>query len=332
MNTLHVNRYALGIVAIVILAGCGSQVPAIGMTGAGFASPAHGKSWMLPEAKSEDLIYVSDGYTVSVLKYPQGKLVGAITNLEFPGGMCSNTKGDVFITLGRDREIVEYTHGGTSSMATLQDDEYEPNGCAVDGASGNLAVANFQGFYTSAGNVAIYQNAQGTPTFYSAPNIENFNFCTYDTSGNLFADGSDKGPMGLAEMGKGSGAFSAITLSDESLFNPGNLQWDGKYLALASSQTPKGPLPVNRVQVAGSIGTIVGKTNLRTSTKRNRNSYQPVQYWIQGHVILGQNGLNGHGLGLWRYPSGGKPIEVLKPPSDVLGVTVSLAQSPSHRK
>jgi hypothetical protein len=129
--------------------------------------------------------------------------------------------------------------------------------------------------------------------------------------------------MGLAEMSEGSGVFSAITLSGKSLSNPGSLQWDGKYLALASSETRKGPLPVYRVQVTGSVGTVVGETKLRS--RRDSNSYQSVQYWIQGNIILGQN--ERVGLGLWHYPSGGKPTDVVSPPKRVQGVTVSLAQS-----
>ena len=40
-------------------------------------------------------------------------------------------------------QMVEYAHGGTSSIATLGDPSEYPEGCAVDPATGNLAVANF---------------------------------------------------------------------------------------------------------------------------------------------------------------------------------------------
>ena len=50
----------LCMVAIAILAGCGSQVAPTGGTSTGAASATHGKSWMLPEAKSENLLYVSN--------------------------------------------------------------------------------------------------------------------------------------------------------------------------------------------------------------------------------------------------------------------------------
>jgi hypothetical protein len=314
----------LCIVAVVILAGCGSHIAPTGMTGAGFASPAtHGKSWMLPGTYSgSDLLYVSNGYIVYVFTYPQTELVGELTGLDAPEGMCSDSNGDVFISTFWGKQIVEYSHGGTSPIATLDDGDYDPNECAVDSVSGNLAVANSQSGPGGAGSIAIYAKAQGDPTFYTAANIYSYNFCSYDSNGNLFADGWNHGTMGLAEMPEGSGAFGAVSLN-KSLY-PDSLQWDGKYLALASPLTRKGPLPIYRVQVTGSVGTIVGESKLWNS-RRDRNSYQPVQYWIQGNIILGQN--ERVGLGLWRYPSGGKPTGVVKPPKGVLGVTVSLAQS-----
>ncbi|MGA8796317.1 MAG: hypothetical protein WB526_04520 [Candidatus Cybelea sp.] len=56
-----------------------------------------GKSWMLAEAKHEDLLYASVtgcGGTC-VYSYPNGKLVGT---LDVDGGLlCSDGSGDVFV-------------------------------------------------------------------------------------------------------------------------------------------------------------------------------------------------------------------------------------------
>jgi hypothetical protein len=77
MKRFGLGTYALsGCVAVALLAGCGgSQLP----TGAPGAMPQtsalamhadRGKSWMLPEAKSEDLLYVSNLQNVKVYSYP----------------------------------------------------------------------------------------------------------------------------------------------------------------------------------------------------------------------------------------------------------------------
>ena len=53
---------------------------------------------MAPEAKSEDLLYISDYYGVHVFSYPKGLHVGDIYGFASPAGLCSNKKGDVFVT------------------------------------------------------------------------------------------------------------------------------------------------------------------------------------------------------------------------------------------
>src|SRR5580658_4939 len=97
------NRYALGVIAALALAGCGSQVAPTGMTGA--ASASFGKSWMRSEAKGEDLMYVSPGAPICgatgtcVYSYPEGKLVGEVS-ASTEQGLCSDSQGDVFIPSG----------------------------------------------------------------------------------------------------------------------------------------------------------------------------------------------------------------------------------------
>jgi hypothetical protein len=80
--------FTLGIAAATF-AGCGASQPPIGAPGAipqQSAIAAHaerGKSWMLPEAKTEDLLYVSsnDQGAVYVYTYPEGKIVGTLSGL-----------------------------------------------------------------------------------------------------------------------------------------------------------------------------------------------------------------------------------------------------------
>jgi hypothetical protein len=93
------SGYAGLVVAIFLIAGCGSLGPQATIPRA--ASPAlrqvgqHSKSWMLPEAKSKDLLYLSDntGDQVYVFSYPSDKLVGTLTGFGSPVGACVDKRG-----------------------------------------------------------------------------------------------------------------------------------------------------------------------------------------------------------------------------------------------
>jgi hypothetical protein len=107
-------------------------------------------SWMLPEATSENLLYVSSssGFSgiVRVYSYPHGRRVGALTSLTYAGGECVDSAGDVFIVefsgpSSAGSTVYEYAHGGSTPIATLADPG-SGFGCAVDPTTGNLAVAN----------------------------------------------------------------------------------------------------------------------------------------------------------------------------------------------
>lgn len=84
MNALRLNRHKLTAITIsALLAVCGSGTQnamhaAVVPQSAPTSYAAHGTSWMLPEAKGDDLLYVTSFVSsyVSVFSYPEGKLVG----------------------------------------------------------------------------------------------------------------------------------------------------------------------------------------------------------------------------------------------------------------
>ena len=101
-------------VAVSMLAGCGGPQPLIGNSGAmpqGRAittRPDVGRSWMKPEAKSEDLLYIGAvGRNASyVFTYPRFKLVGM---LDSGGGKpCTDSNGNVSIPSFAPSENVEF--------------------------------------------------------------------------------------------------------------------------------------------------------------------------------------------------------------------------------
>jgi YD repeat-containing protein len=273
---------------------------------------------MLPEAKSDNLLYVADGLTpdgyVHVYSYPKGKRVGQITGLSAPYGDCADKAGNVWVITNLPPEAVEYAHGGTTPIATLS----VPAGsyafaCAVDPTTGNLAV-------TQDGGVSIYVDAQGTPTTYTdwAEPMR----CTYDDSGNLFANTSDE----LTELPSGSGAFVIVNFSKNET-GLSNVLWDGKYLAVEGrpGAGKKGaPAPVYRVSVSGNTATIIHTLTLEVP----RQTPDITGSWIADHLIA-QPVDRGKHVAIWAYPEGGNPLTLIPMTGrDVRGTvaaTVSLA-------
>lgn len=326
MFRLASTRYASSIVAAVAsLAACGG-LPPIGAPGAMPQSRAiatlaeRGGSWMLPEAKSDDLLYVSasgSSSQVLVLSFPKGNLVGSLAGFTVPMGECVDHSGDVFVTDAGSDTVTEYAHGGQSPIATLSDPD-EPYGCSVDATTGNLAVTNLR-------NVAIYPDAQGSPTSYSDPNIGEYEFCAYDKNGNLYVDGTT---TDVAVLPKGGDSFTDISFNG-AIAGPGSMQWVNGGLVIVDAGAPwRTPTPVDRVTVSGSKGVVVGTTYLKS---RYGAVAAYVQYWIQGRNIVGPERAPGDEhrfLGFWPYPLGKMPSQTLRHlnSGDLWGTVVSVAK------
>ena len=131
--------------------------------------PDHQPSWMSPDAKEQQLLYVSDQKTddVYVYSYPTGKLVGTLTGFAAPYGQCTDKSGNVFITQFDASDVTEYAHGGTNPIKTLDTAGEYPVGCSVDPKTGNLAVAKFISD-NYPGGIFVLAHATGTPTEYQA--------------------------------------------------------------------------------------------------------------------------------------------------------------------
>jgi len=259
-------------------------------TSATAAHASRGKSWMLPEAKNTDLIYAVNGCGgTCVLSYPEGKLVGALTGVQGLAA-CSDSKGNVFIS--EQTDVVEYAHGGTSPIATYNTAYNPPSGCSVDPESGNLAVV-------TGGYVAVFPAGSKNPTSYDT--MLNAQYCGYDNDGNLFVDGFDGQSVGLSELPKGSDGFEMLSF-EQNYGDPGQIQWDGKYLSYESQG--KGKPTILQFTVSGSSTKIVGQTLLKKVPNSLRLS------WIyEGSVVApySVNGAHATLIGIWKYPKGGAP-------------------------
>jgi hypothetical protein len=355
MRIWDYSRSAFGTcAAAAMLAGCGGSHPSIGMPGAMPQTTALQSestqrddrgSWMLPEAKEHDLLYLASPNLgeVFVYTYPEGKPTGTLTGLFGAAGECVDAKGNVFVTSRTSGStsgiIYEYAHGGTNPIATL-DDPGIALGCAVDTTTGNLAISNGadasnpNGPYY--GDVAIYKGAKGNPTMYYGSAV-NFYLCGYDSSGNLYisGDGPAAGEVGLFRLESGSGDFQEITVN-KTLYNADeffpSVQWDGAHMTVSSDPRNKrgknqGWLDVYRLSIVGSSGKVIGTTRLVEPKKK---SHYTGQIWIYRRTVvgIGYDHLFSFSpeASLWRYPEGGLPRQQIAIQQDLVwGVTVSPA-------
>ncbi|MGC1334375.1 MAG: hypothetical protein WA812_03245 [Candidatus Cybelea sp.] len=273
----------------------------------------HTQSWMAPDAKKADLLYLTDegADDVYVYSWPRGELKGTLTGFDAPNGECVDKAGDVFVANEDESQILEYAHGGTSPIETLSDPGQYPVGCSVDPTTGNLAVTNIDTPKGGPGNVAIYTDALGSPTTYTAPYFYYYFFCGYDNDGNLYVDGTDTGSsFEFAELLSGSSSFETIMLNQGIDF-PGGVQWDGKYVAVGDQEEPY----IYEFTISGSSGTKVGSTQLDDTN-------DVAQFWKQGRKVVAPDFLNNE-VQFFKYPAGGMATKTIPDISTPIGSVVS---------
>ena len=336
MNNVRLTALLTSCVTIALLAGCGESQSPIGTPGATAQSRTiathadRGTSWMLPEAKTAALLYVSRGFTrsVDVFTFPRGKQVGSLTGFGAPTGLCSDDQGNVFVVDNSAQQIVEYAHGGDTPIDTLQDSPNDPNGCAVDPLTHNLAVAGGNANNSqSEATITIFVNSQGTGTAYSDNSLRAFFYCTYDSDGNVFTVppfGRDEAGT-LVELPNAGSSLTSVAVDHK--FNIGlhPLQWDGTYLAV-EDRKKKGTTILYRIKVSGSTGTVVSVRDFPRA-KGMHPRLNP-EFWIYAQRVVAPETYNTR-LGIWPYPRLGNQegaIKIKPGGGFVFGDTVSVAR------
>ena len=307
-----------------MLAACGGIAQAPVSTGNPISSPG--------STSGGNLLYVSNWSQgkISFYTYPGDVLVGTIADSQTPLGLCSDASGNVWVTnFGASyNQLVEYSHGGTTPIATLNDPGQSPRGCSVDPTTGSLAVVN-----TSPSGVVVFpKGTTGAPQSYKLKLIYPF-ACAYDGAGDLFVDGyilhsSDR--FALEVLPAGGPQFERIKLENP-VGLPGNIQWDGSDLAVGNYEDPT---TIYRLKVSHKFkdakleGTV-------TLSGPSQESAEGVQFWIGGGTLVMPFGARTHRyvnqLGLWNYPYGGQPVAEWGGfgTAELYGVTVS---APPSRK
>jgi DNA-binding beta-propeller fold protein YncE len=254
-------------------------------------------SWISPAAKQKPLIYTPDSNLVYIYTY-SGQQVGLLQGFSEPDGVCSDSQGDVYVTDIGAQIVYEYARGGTLPINVIDDSGQYPNSCAVDPTSGSLAVAND----SSHANVLVFPPGSFTvPTAYTAPNMDDYEFCGYDSAGNLYVDGyGAKSSFQLAELPKGGDTLVGLPINElnNKDHGAGGLQWDGQYVAVEDSQKRV----VYRIAVSGSQASIADR--LRPKGIEHRYA---AQFSIQGKSLLFP--LTYGRMAFYKYPQGGRPTK-----------------------
>lgn len=279
---------------------------------------------MSADAKTaRDLLYVSDAGTfdVNVYRFPSLTLAGRITGLDEPQGECSDAAGNVWIANSLAQEMLEFTRGATRPIGALADPVGFPVGCAIDPASGNLAVTNLEDF-SGAGSVLVYKNAGGAPTTYANRNLYYYYFDGYDRKGNLYVSGITRSKSyGLALLPRKDTSMSLVTIEGGEIYFPGTVAWVGSTLVLGDQKCEK---------LARSCFyelSVSGKTARIGSMISLKGACDVAQAWVGSTRLAGGNyaycGKRRSSADVWAYPSGGSPTARAAGLAMPIGATLS---------
>jgi hypothetical protein len=270
------------------------------------------RSWIRPDAKRNTLLYISYFDGVNIYSYPSDEPVGKLGGFESPEGLCSDAKGNVFVTDTTLQRVFEYGHGGTTPIQTIYDSsgQFNPFGCSVDPTSNNLAVTS-----ADSHDVFVFKNESGAPIIY----IDRYDFgyfCTYDSHGNLFLNGKNKNGVAthIGELPHGSSTVKDIKLSQPIRGSVG-FGWDGKYLSIDGDSSSDENY---RLSVHGSKGTIMSEATLLTAKF-------VVQFTIFDNQLIGPD-QSGNQVTFWKYPKGGNPVKSIAGVQLAQGSTISLSR------
>jgi hypothetical protein len=293
-----------------VLPGCGGSQTPIGAPGAmprtsALATHAErGKSWMLPEARRDKLLYVSDNTNglVYVLSYTQGALVGTLSGFDSPVGLCADRGGNIWIVNQTPDKVIQYGHGDTAPKRTLKVPGYFSFGCAVDPKNRDLAVT------VGAFSVAIFRHGRGHATTYNDDDLDGIWYCGFDDRDDLFCGGENGyGAPLLAELPAGGRELKTLSFNFTMHHQlPGAVQWDGRRLAVAEQgENDSNEMPVFRVKIVGST------THLTRTTELDGSSFCcGFQGWLHRHTYISVDN-SARSVAFWSYPQGGEPVTVI---------------------
>ena len=299
------------VLAAAFAAGCGGGpgAPPAGQTP---MAPA-----MTPATRTGNLLYIADldSNDVYVFSYPGGVLKRTLTGFQAVHYLCVDGNGHVFVDDSGGSKVVEYDREGSRPIHTFKTPDANPNSCAIDPSTGDLAISH-NPLGDGPGGVDVYKHATGKRTTYSTPNVFHYYFVGYDNAGNLFMDGTDMHvAFEFAELPAGAKSTQQL-MPNFSVSSPGGIQWDGQYLAVGDQVCLQCASQINRVAVSGTTASLAGTVSLA-------DSCDVLQFWIdKGRVIAADD--CGATVKYFSYPAGGNSLKTIASPlEEPVGVTVS---------
>ncbi len=145
-------------------------------------------SWILPEAKTAPLAYVSDYEhdSVAIFNAKTGASLGQIGGLSAPAGLFVDGRHRLWVANSGGAAVLVFARGTTSPSLTLSDPAERPFD-VVQCPSGAVYASNYYNFNTGIGDVAVYAKGSTSPTGSLAdPNEFQNYFITCDRHNNVF--------------------------------------------------------------------------------------------------------------------------------------------------
>jgi hypothetical protein len=276
------------------------------------------------------LLFVSDDVTddVDIFAMPSMVLKGTLTGFSEPSGLCADRSGSVWVTNTTASDVLRYSRTGKPLGTLTLPGEY-PVGCAVNQATGALAVANLTETNGGAGNVTIFPGGGRKRTTYANPNQYEYFFLAYDSAGDLYVDGFDQAfNYVLSELPSGTTTMSTLTISGGTIYYPGGLSWDGvgSYLVVGDQQCG-GAISscLYWVTVSGSAATITGSTPLTNADGSacdvDEGALSPLGDYFAGPCIAQDS--TPSIAAVWPYSAGGAPTRSTTSVTYPVGTTIS---------
>jgi hypothetical protein len=313
----------LSVAALSVAAGCGdptagSPVLSTAPTASIPSRISGSHAWIEPQAARGNLAYVADSLSNALFVFSYSpnamRYVGYVALGSSPIAECADEAQDVWVVTNSSL-LLEFAHGGTTPIRTIDTPNLIPTGCSVDAATGDLAVAGAD-FNGGVGAVFVYKKAKGVPLDVVDDQFE-LSDCAYDGKGTLYADRDViNTDLGIDVLPKGAKKFQYVT-SNQSFRRPGGMQWVAPYLIVADSDNDI----VYRFAVSTSHISVGDSIELgRTSRVGLFAIYRKRIVAPQSSVDAVRNGL----LSIYRYPEGGTPVRSIGGMSLPAAVAISL--------
>jgi hypothetical protein len=306
-------------IAAVLVGGCSSPggsnnaaTPPI--SNAQLAVTTHNSAQSLDRRGSDPLIYVVDAHAqaVNMYSYPSLTLVGTLTDVAFPTAVCiAENYADANVWVGgydanKNSELIEYAHGSTTPIRTLDNSGPEVKGCApinngrmlsadsdpIDGQP----VLNVSDWFT--------RKPAEPPTKYTdIPNMQALTGIARTASGAAFVSGYDAdGDYILAKfLPYEFRTFTQVPVSVP-ISEPGPVYAIGPKLFVSDRSDSNDQAVV--YQISPTTGTVMATTTLASSTDCEGYTVAKIKQMGQQQLFCANP--NAGSVDVYNFPRGGQ--------------------------